>query len=58
MSIWSWRKRKIPILGIFYYNGPMTYYTYILHCADSTLYTGITTDIDRRVQEHNMDDKK
>ncbi len=36
----------------------MTYYTYILHCADSTLYTGITTDIDRRVQEHNMDDKK
>ncbi len=36
----------------------MWYSTYILYCADSTLYTGITTDIDRRVQEHNMDDKK
>lgn len=26
---------------------------YILHCADGTLYTGITTDLDRRVQQHN-----
>jgi putative endonuclease len=26
---------------------------YILECADSTLYTGITIDIDRRVQEHD-----
>jgi len=31
----------------------MKYYTYILRCADDTLYTGITTDIDRRVREHN-----
>jgi putative endonuclease len=29
------------------------YYLYILRCADSTLYTGITTDLDRRVTEHN-----
>ena len=29
------------------------YYTYILRCADDTLYTGITTDIERRVDEHN-----
>ncbi len=35
-----------------------TYYTYILRCADSTLYTGITTDIDRRIIEHNTDNKK
>ncbi len=28
-------------------------YTYILKCADDTLYTGWTTDIDRRVLEHN-----
>lgn len=35
-----------------------TYYTYILRCADSTLYTGITTDIDRRIREHNTDNKK
>jgi putative endonuclease len=26
---------------------------YIVRCADSTLYTGITTDITRRVREHN-----
>lgn len=29
------------------------YYLYILKCADSTLYTGITTNLQRRVQEHN-----
>ncbi len=31
----------------------MMYYLYILECADKTLYTGITTDLDRRVLEHN-----
>lgn len=29
------------------------YYLYILSCSDGTLYTGITTDIDRRILEHN-----
>jgi putative endonuclease len=29
------------------------YYLYILKCADKTLYTGITTDIKRRITEHN-----
>jgi putative endonuclease len=29
------------------------YYLYILECADKTLYTGITTDLQRRVAEHN-----
>ena len=29
------------------------YYLYILKCADQTLYTGITTDLERRVVEHN-----
>ena len=29
------------------------YYLYILKCADKTLYTGITTDLKRRVMEHN-----
>jgi putative endonuclease len=29
------------------------YYLYILLCADRTLYTGITTDLKRRVVEHN-----
>jgi len=29
------------------------YYLYILKCADGTLYTGITTDLSRRLEEHN-----
>lgn len=29
------------------------YYLYILKCADKTLYTGITTDLARRISEHN-----
>ncbi len=34
-----------------------TYFVYILKCADDTLYTGITTDLDRRIAEHNSSDK-
>jgi putative endonuclease len=29
------------------------YYVYILRCSDKTLYTGITTNLARRVGEHN-----
>ncbi|AWV91281.1 GIY-YIG nuclease family protein [Bradymonas sediminis] len=29
------------------------WYLYVLRCADDTLYTGITTDLSRRVHEHN-----
>jgi putative endonuclease len=32
--------------------GP-AWYVYIVRCADDTLYTGITTDLQRRVDEHN-----
>ena len=31
----------------------MTYYTYILRCADGSLYTGITTDLARRFAQHS-----
>ena len=30
-----------------------TWKLYILHCADGTLYTGITTDVQRRFAEHS-----
>jgi putative endonuclease len=30
------------------------YYLYILKCADKTFYTGIATDLKRRVAEHNF----
>jgi len=29
------------------------YFVYILQCNDGTLYTGITSDLARRVREHN-----
>jgi len=35
----------------------MSYYVYILECSDKTLYTGIATDIERRLDEHNNSDK-
>lgn len=31
-----------------------THYVYILECADGTLYTGYTTDVERRVEEHDQ----
>ena len=30
-----------------------TWFVYILRCADDTLYTGVCTDVVRRVDEHN-----
>lgn len=33
------------------------YYLYLLKCKDGTLYTGITTDLTRRVAEHNSSTK-
>lgn len=34
------------------------WYVYILRCADNSLYTGITTSIERRLKEHNECNKK
>ena len=31
----------------------MTCFVYILRCADNTLYTGWTTDLDARLKAHN-----
>ena len=28
------------------------YFVYLIQCQDGTIYTGVTTDIDRRFQEH------
>ena len=33
------------------------YYIYIVKCVDETLYTGITTELERRIKEHNTSDK-
>ena len=29
------------------------YYVYILKCSDDSFYTGITNNIERRINEHN-----
>lgn len=34
------------------------WYVYMLKCHDGTLYTGITTDLERRVREHNGEGAK
>lgn len=30
-----------------------TWFVYMVCCADATLYTGITTDLDKRIKQHN-----
>ncbi len=30
-----------------------TWFVYILRCADGSLYTGVTTDLERRCRQHN-----
>lgn len=32
----------------------MMWYLYIVECSDSSLYTGITTDVERRLREHEQ----
>jgi putative endonuclease len=29
------------------------WYVYVVRCSDRSLYTGITTDVTRRIEEHN-----
>ena len=33
------------------------YYTYMLRCADNSIYTGMTNDLDKRISEHLSKDK-
>lgn len=33
------------------------YFVYLVVCADSTLYAGVTTDLTRRLTEHNTSTK-
>lgn len=34
----------------------MAHHVYVLECADGSLYTGYTTDVERRLEEHNAGD--
>jgi putative endonuclease len=35
-----------------------SWFLYMIRCADNSLYTGITTDLDRRFAEHQAQGKK
>ncbi len=37
-----------------YYMSMNSYEVYILKCADESLYIGITTNLERRLAEHNL----
>lgn len=37
-------------------SAPSSWYVYLLSCADGSFYAGITTDLWRRLAEHNHDD--
>ena len=34
------------------------YFVYIVECKDSSYYTGVTNDLDRRLWEHNSDENR
>lgn len=34
-----------------------TWHVYMVRCADGSLYTGVATDVARRVREHNTNDR-
>ena len=33
--------------------GDRPWFLYVVHCSDGTLYTGVTTNVSRRIREHN-----
>jgi putative endonuclease len=35
----------------------MSWYVYVVRCADDSLYTGIAVDVARRIAEHNGDQR-
>ena len=36
----------------------MMYYTYMLRCENNSIYTGMTTDLERRLEEHKSKSEK
>jgi len=54
------QKAKLTLLfdSEWYRVSLLSWFVYILECSDQSLYTGITTNVERRLQEHNGDNKK
>lgn len=34
-------------------DSPQSWWVYLVQCADGTLYTGITNNLERRIRQHN-----
>jgi len=58
-SIGSNTKEHAEFIKERYPNGiiQQEWFTYIVQCSDNSLYTGVTTDLERRVKEHNTSNK-
>ncbi len=39
---------------VFIFNAMKIYYAYILKCSDNTYYTGFTSNLTKRYEEHKM----
>jgi putative endonuclease len=48
---------KVIVQLTLNYKEVALYFVYIVKCSDFTYYTGITTDIERRIYEHNNSKK-
>ena len=50
--------RKLTNAHILFMTACSNWYIYLVRCADNSLYTGVTTDIKRRLYQHNNCNKK
>ncbi len=48
-----WSEARVARIRHERYTKPMDFYVYILECADGTLYAGSTSDLERRLLQHN-----
>jgi len=47
------QRQILEVLSLVTLDNAKQWTVYILRCADDSLYTGITTDLQRRLSEHN-----
>lgn len=53
MLLFLWFEQLNIIMKISFPSQNTQWFVYIVSCADNSLYTGITTDLARRLAEHN-----
>lgn len=48
-----WNLNELGVIPLAIDKNMSNWYVYILQCADNSLYTGVTTELSRRLSEHN-----